>query len=168
MAVQQVREQNRDATGCIRVREQGVVTVFSGPAPGPFHFYRRLDPSPTQVFKGRTHTIGGLTVRDYLAITSFTVSNQDFDPHFVLLKFIDHAGNQVRIVTEPLVLQGSLHFAYPHPIVLPLFPSDSWSLEVEDEAPSAALLPITIVGYSYTVAVKPIHHPVKRRKSLRQ
>lgn len=160
MADQNVREQNLDLEGNIRVRHQGLQTIFAGPAPDPFHFQTTLNPKAT-FFEGKTRKSGKTILYPHLAITSFTVSNASFgdDSHFVRLRFIDHQRQQEQDVTTPLAPVGTLHLAYPHPIVLPLTPSDHWSVEVEDMKPTGALVPVTIVGYGFTTAVEPMIIP---------
>jgi len=141
MSTQNVRERNLDAYGFIRVREHGVPRVFPGPSPTPFHY--QANPNPREIIfeaeKGRVQ----------LAITSLTIALQDSDPHYVELVFVDDKDVET-VLTEPLVQQGTLHLAYPHPLVLPLWPSKKWLVAIVDEAPSGALINATIIGYTFT------------------
>jgi hypothetical protein len=82
-----------------------------------------------------------------LALTSLTVSNQDFEPHFVQVE--STKGSNRKQLLMVLVPGGAtLHFPFPHPIMV----GAGRSLVVNDMSPTAALVPVTVVGYEWRPA----------------
>jgi hypothetical protein len=82
--------------------------------------------------------------RYQLAITSFTASNQDSEPHFVRFGSRGRAG-ETQILEALVPGETTMHLPFPHPIVL----GAADSFFAEDERPDGALFPMTVVGYEW-------------------
>ncbi|MGK2962232.1 MAG: hypothetical protein ACSLFK_08810 [Gemmatimonadaceae bacterium] len=79
-----------------------------------------------------------------LAVTSFTVANQDTRSHFVLLISTD-GSSKVRLLEVLVPAESTMHIPFPHPLMV----GAGRSLIAEDEASSPALAPMTVVGYQW-------------------
>ena len=93
-----------------------------------------------------------------LAVTSFTVANQDSRSHFARLVSTD--GSTKEQLLEVLVpAETTKHFPFPHPLMVGV----GRSLLAEDVVTaSGTLSPITVVGYEWLAA----DEPQKVRKEL--
>jgi hypothetical protein len=79
-----------------------------------------------------------------LAVTSFTMANQDQRSHFVQLISTDGL-SQDRLLLEVLIpSETTIHFPFPHPLMVGV----GRSLIAEDEVHDVAC-PMTVVGYEW-------------------
>jgi hypothetical protein len=93
-----------------------------------------------------------------LAVTSFTVANNDSSPHFVRL--VSTHGSNEELLLEVLVPgETTKHFPFPHPLMVGV----GRSLVAEDEI-SGFLSPMTVVGYEWLPADEPQNLPASLRK----
>ena len=91
-----------------------------------------------------------------LALTSFTVANQDTRSHFARL--VSTGGSTKEELLRVLVpAETTKHFAFPHPLMVGV----GRSLLAEDQVPGGSLSPITVVGYEWLASDEPKAPPKK-------
>jgi hypothetical protein len=89
-------------------------------------------------------TVAPSSARISLAVTSFTVANQDVNAHFARLTSASRTGQT--LIMEVLVPgESTLHLPFPHPIMI----GAGDTFFAIDEAPNGALFPMTVVGYEW-------------------
>jgi hypothetical protein len=94
-----------------------------------------------------------------LAVTSFTVANQDSRSHFARLVSTD--GSTKEQLLEVLVAaETTKHFPFPHPLMVGV----GRSLLAEDEVSSGSISPMTVVGYEWLAADEPQNLPTSSRR----
>lgn len=99
---------------------------------------------PFYAYGDRHLTIVPASQKVNLAVTSFTVANQDNRSHFVLLTSTD--GSSKDPLLEVLIpAESTMHFPFPHPLMVGV----GRSLVVDDEVSGPALAPMTVVGYEW-------------------
>ena len=87
-----------------------------------------------------------------LAVTSFTVANQDSRSHFARLVSIDGSTKE-QLLRVLVPAEGTKHFPFPHPLMVGV----GRSLLAEDEVAGGSLSPLTVVGYEWLAADEPEH-----------
>ena len=85
-----------------------------------------------------------------LAVTSFTVANQDSRSHFARLVSID-GSDEEQLLRVLVPAETTKHFPFPHPLMVGV----GRSLFAEDEVPGGWLSPMTVVGYEWLAADEP-------------
>lgn len=89
-----------------------------------------------------------------LAVTSFTVANQDSSSHFAHLVSIGGSTKE-QLLRVLVPAETTKHFPFPHPLMVGV----GRSLLAEDEVPGGSLSPMTVVGYEWLAADDPKHLP---------